>query len=580
MPKRPLTPTPSAALAAFLIAALGATAGTAADPPIFVEVAESSGLDFRHHTARVGDLQFPEMMSSGVALFDADGDGDLDIVLGQGAPLPGAPRPKAKASLDWPPARPGARLFRNRLERPGGELRFEDVTAASGLGATGAAMATNAADVDGDGDLDLFVSNYGPDTLWRNQGDGTFKDATSAAGLGDDGWSVGGTFFDADGDGDLDFLGLGYVEYDAAKNPTCFDDGSRRDYCGPDAFTGEINRLWRNRGDGTFDDVTQASGLAVEPLASLGVVAFDADGDGRLDLYIANDGQVNRLWLAGEDGRYREEGLFAGVALNGKGQAEAGMGIAIGDVDGDGGFDLLVTHLEKETHTLYLSQGGGLYDDRTIAWGLAAPSLPWTSFGTGFLDVDLDGDLDLFVGSGAVQEQEAQADAGNPFPLGQPNQLYLQRSGKLVEVAVPALKQATVTRAVAIGDLDNDGDPDVVVHNTGGRPQLLKNRAGDGKPWIGLRVLDNGRDALGARVELRRDGAPSLWRQVAVDGSYAASNDPRVVFGLDGARAKPTALVVHWPGGTGERFAIPETGRYQLLTRGQGTPDTAPGGTS
>jgi len=379
------------------------------------------------------------MAGQGAAFFDADGDGDLDAYLVQGAFLLEKDRGR---TLEKPPeAEPRDRFFRNEGVK-NGLPRFVDATEASGLRATGYGMGVATGDVDGDGHLDLFVANYGEDQLWRSRGDGTFEDWTKRSGVAGSpavngkGWSIGGTFADFDRDGDLDLFVLDYVRFDLESNPTCYADSSRKDYCGPASFKSAINRYYVNRGDGTFEDRTTPSGIGSHAGASLGVVAADFDGNGWLDRFVANDGEENNLWLNQGDGSFSDEALLSGLAFNREGQPEASMGVAIGDVDNDGDFDLFLTHLMGETNTLYAAQGAALFDDRTIETGLAAPSLGLTSFGTAFVDVDSDGWLDLVVISGAVRLLEDLAQAGDDYPLDQIDQLYMNRGGRFVDVCL------------------------------------------------------------------------------------------------------------------------------------------------
>jgi len=577
----------------------------AAETPYFAEVADDAGLDFVHFNGMRGKFYFPEVMGAAAALLDYDSDGDLDLFLPQGRPLVPGERPEA--SLRPPKAPLGDRLYRNDSPPPpadGGPRRlvFTDVSEAAGVRDTGPGatygMGVAAGDYDGDGRTDLYVTGYRGSRLLRNAGDGRFEDATARAGAADDRWAVSASFTDYDGDGRLDLYVTRYVDFDVAKNPACFAASSRRDWCGPADFPPQPDRLLRNRGPGpdgrvTFEDVSAASGIAGAPRPGLGVAAGDFDGDGRTDFYVANDGAPNQLWLGRPDGTFEDGALLAGVAVNREGRAEAGMGIAVGDHDNDGDDDLLVTHLNGETNTLYSALGGGLFEDVTDHAGLAADGLPWTSFGTAWIDVDNDGWLDLFVASGDVRTLETQAAAGSDFPLAQPNRLYRNlgpdargrvRFAPVEEWAGAGSEAEEVGRAVAIGDVDDDGDADLVVANDAGPVRLYRNLVGQDRPWIGFRLLEpsgrrlepGGREVLGARVEVVRAGGPALVRRAARDGSYAAASDPRALVGL-GDAPRIEAVRVHWPGGTVETWGPLEPGRYHTLVRGTAPPPAGAG---
>ncbi len=540
-------------LAAFL---LTAPSPTGAD--LFTDRAAERGLVFTYKTGQTGELFFPEIMGGGAALFDYDNDGDLDAFIVQGHPLkPGSPDPGPAA---W------GRLFRNDLPA----RRFVDVTEASGIRATGYGMGAATGDFDNDGRTDLYLANFGSNQLWRNNGDGTFTDVTAKAGVDDLRWSAGATFADLDRDGWLDLFVLNYVDFSRENNVRCNAPSSKRDYCGPSTFPPVTSRLLRNRGNGTFEDVSLRSGIGRKPGPGLGVVAGDFDGDGWQDLFVANDGAPNFLWINQKDFTFREDGLLAGVALNAAGRPEAGMGIALGDGDGDGDDDLLITHLTGEANTFYANQGGGLFEDATARSGLGAPSLPFTGFGTGWIDVDNDGLLDLAAFSGAVNLVGAMGSGEGLAPYAQPSQLYLnQGGGRFVPAGSAAFRKLAVSRGAAFGDVDNDGDTDILVVDAETPVRLLINEAGSRKPWLGLRL--NALNALGARVEILRKGAPSLWRRAATDGSYASANDPRVLVGL-GEAAEVTGVRVFWPDGSAESFPAPPLRTYTSLTRGTGKP--------
>jgi hypothetical protein len=562
------------ALAVLLL--LPATAGA----DLFVDRAAEQGLSFTYSTGQTGELYFPEIMGGGAALFDYDGDGDLDVFVVQGHPLkPGSPDP---GRAGW------GRLFRNDLITPLGKNpapRFVDVTEASGIRATGYGMGVAVGDYDNDGHPDLYLANFGSNQLWRNRGDGTFVDVTAAAGADDPRWSAGASFADLDRDGWLDLYVVNYVDFSLEHEVRCFAPSTRRDYCGPSSFGPLPDRLLRNRGDGTFEDVSLPSGVGRKPGPGLGVIADDLDGDGWPDVFVANDGAANFLWINQKNLTFREDALLAGVALNAAGKPEAGMGIAVGDADGDGDDDLLVTHLTGETNTLFVNLGGGVFEDGTARSGLGAPSLPLTGFGTGWLDVDNDGRLDLAAFNGAVNLQGAMGSGPGIAPYGQPAQLYLQKdAGRFVEAgadAGAAFHKIAVSRGAAFGDIDNDGDTDILVVDADGPVRLLIDEAAGKNPWLGLRLtgrLPGGkadRDLLGARAELLRKGAPPLWRRSSTDGSYASANDPRVLFGL-GAAADVTEIRVTWPDGSVESFPPPPLRAYTTLVRGTGKPAGSP----
>ena len=540
--------------------------GSSAD--LFLESAAASGLTFTHVNGAAGRFYMPELMGSGVALFDYDDDGDLDVFLVQGGPLePGAPRLRSGQAPRLPsrqaprlPSRqapPTSRLFRNDLPASGkGPLRFTDVTARAGVGLTAYGMGAAVGDYDNDGDLDLFVTSFGPETLFRNNGDGTFTDVTAAAGVSDPLWSTSATFVDYDRDGDLDLFVANYVDFTIAGNKSCTDALGGRDYCGPRAYRPVPDRLYRNEGNGRFTNVTDAAGISRADGAGLGVAAADYNGDGWPDIYVANDATPNQLWVNRHDGTFVDEGVLSGSALNAAGNPEGSMGVASGDADNDGDEDLFVTNIIGETFVLYVNDGHGNFEDARVRAGLAAPTAGVTGFGTDWFDYDQDGWLDLFVANGAVNVIEKQR--GQPSPFRMRNQLFHNAGGgRFVETtsqAGPAFTRAEVSRGAAVGDIDNDGDVDVVVTTNHGPVRLLINQQPSHLHWLQVRLEQpqGNRFGVGARVGVERAGRPTLWRRVKTDGSYLSASDVRVHFGL-GASASFDRVIVRWPDGKDEQ---------------------------
>jgi hypothetical protein len=469
-------------------------------------------------------------------------------------------------------------LFRNDLSsgadaRP--VLRFTNVTAASRIEATGYGMGVAAGDYDNDGWIDIYLTSWGSNQLWKNNGDGTFSDVARASGVDDPRWGTSATFFDYDRDGLLDLFVCNYVHYSFANHKPCYAASTALDYCGPLSYEPFPSRLLHNRGDGSFEDVSAASGIAREYGAALGVVAADFDGDRWPDLYVANDGTENLLWINQKNGSFRNQALLAGCAVNREGKAEGSMGVDAGDFDGDGDEDLFMTHIVGEHNTLYLSDGKGAFEERSVEANLAVASWNSTAFGTAWFDYDNDGWLDLFCANGAVKAIPELAAAGDPYPLHQRNQLFHNSgNGRFAEATASAgqvFELSEVSRGAAFGDLDNDGDTDLVVTNNDGRARLLLNTRGSLQPWIGLRLISPKlkRDLTGARVAVIRRGQPPLWRRAHTDASYCSSSDPRLLVGLGGSNPVE-GLQVLWPDGSAEEFPSPPPRAYTTLVQGTG----------
>jgi enediyne biosynthesis protein E4 len=540
--------------------------------PIFEDVAVQTGLKFRHYNGMTGKFFLPEIMGAGAALFDFDNDGDLDVFLVQGNVLEPGVKP-ANTLFPWRESTsPSGRLFRNDLQigKDGRRnLRFTDVTERSGITANGYGMGAAVGDINNDGWPDLYVTNLGSNQMFLNNRDGTFTDVTNKTGTDDTRWSASAAFFDYDRDGWLDLMVVNYAVFSTAISPNCYAATSARDYCTPRAFRSPGNRLFHNKGDGTFADVTVSAGLAEEFGHGLGIVTADFDLDGWIDIYVANDGDPNQLWINQRNGTFKNEALLAGTAVNRDGKAEAGMGVDASDFDGNGTDDIFVTHLMDETNTLYANLNKLLFEDRTRESGLGMPGRRFTGFGTLFFDYDNDGWPDLFVANGAVQLLPELMRKGDPHPLDQPNQLFRNEgNGKFVEVPDPVLQLLEVGRGAAFGDIDNDGDTDVLVTNNNGSAKLLMNQVGNRNHWLGLRLVGkNGRDMLGTRVEIVIAKGNVLWRRARTDGSYLTANDPRVLVGL-GSTSRVEAVRVHWPDGSVEEWKEMPVDRYTILKQG------------
>jgi enediyne biosynthesis protein E4 len=542
----------------------------------FTDRAGESGLDFVHFNGMTGAFHFPEVIPPGVAVFDYDNDDDLDVFVPQGQML--GERALSEA-LNRPQGPLKSRLYRNDLgihESRAHTLRFSDVTDASGIVVHGYAMGAATGDVNNDGCVDLYVTNLEVSQLFRNNCNGTFTDVSKASGAEDRGWSVSASFVDYDRDGWLDLFVGNYVHYTVDRDKPCLHSiGSLVDYCPPNVYRPQPGRLYHNNRDATFTDVTTAAGMSREFGPALGVSTADFNGDGWIDIYVANDGAPNQLWINGHDGTFTNTGLLAGVALGADGEAKGSMGVDAADFDHDGDEDLFVTELAREGHDLYLNDGSGVFVERAATAGIRLSSLPYTGFGTAWIDFDNDGWLDLLTVNGAVRHSAEALTRNEKFALQQPKQLFRNLgNGQFADVSKGAgavLRTPDVSRGAAFGDVDNDGDTDVIAANDNGPIRLLINNVGNTRHWVGLRVVGRqGRDIVGARVGIARANAPTLWRRVRADGSYASANDPRVLFGLGDTAAMIDKIRVEWPDGHAEEWTGVPADRYTTLREGEG----------
>jgi len=586
----------AACLAFFFFAACKAAPPPAGPAPAewFTEQAKAAGLDFVHANGMTGKFYYPEIMPPGVALFDYDNDGDLDVFAVQSVGK--------------------SQLFRNDLPstrandgaRSGQGLRFADVTAASGIVTKGYAMGVATGDVNNDGCVDLYVTELGPNQLFRNNCDGTFTDVSKASHTDDAAWSVSATFFDYDRDGYVDLFVGNYVDYAVATNRECFSMSGTLDYCPPHVYRAAPSHLYHNNHDGTFTDVTAKAGMAREFGPALGAVAADFNADGWPDLYVANDGQPNQLWINQHDGTFRNTALLAGVALSPEGLAKSSMGIDAGDFDNDGDEDLFITELTSQGHDLYVNDGTGTFEDRSPRAGLRLPSLPFTGFGAGWIDIDNDGWLDLVTVNGAVTQNLEALARKESFALAQRKQVFRNlgnpstSSGQAVQFEDATARAGTafglpeVSRGLAFGDIDNDGDLDMVIGNDSGPLRLYINNVGNRKHWMGLNLggperaalqkpdvgrafqarqalqkpdvgrAFQARQILGTRVGVTTSDGRTLWRRAHTDGSYASARDPRVLVGL-GDASGPAKIKIIWPDGKIEEKSDVAIDRYTSI---------------
>jgi enediyne biosynthesis protein E4 len=544
----------------------------------FIDAAKESGLHFWQYSGATGEYFLPEVMGSGAALFDYDNDGDMDVYFVQGT----SSMPTAN-SLAPPPAgwKPGNRLFRNNL-RETGKLTFTDVTDAAGVGAAGQGMGVAAGDYDNDGYTDLYVTSYGHNILYHNNGNGTFTDVTATADVASSDWSTSAAFIDYDKDGLLDLVVVHYVDFVQAP---CYSPEGSRDYCGPAGFKRTVTELYRNLGKGKFRNVTHETGLDAKAGPGLGILTGDFGSDGYPGFMVANDGAANHLWVSEprapqskpDDRVFEEEGLSHGLAYASDGKPRAGMGIAAGDLFGDGGESIIVTNLPSESFTLFQRQPNGDFVDATEQSGLSHISLPFTGFGVGLFDMENRGLLDMFSANGAVRMMTTEHKPGR-FPYGE-RKLLLRNAGKgkgLEDISASAglaFQVSEVSRAAAFGDVNNDGGVDILVTNNNGPAQLLLNTVPDRGHWLTVHLegTKTNRSAYGSEVKVfRRDGT-SMKRRVRGDGSYLAANDPRAHFGL-GKDTELDRVEVHWLAGECESWRPVKIDAILSLKEGDGQP--------
>lgn len=552
-----------AGTSALCIASLAAARQTAsptaaASLPTFTDVTSAAGLAFRHNSGAVGRKYLPETMGSGAAFFDADGDGWQDALLINSRNWPG--RPAAGASLHA--------LYRNNRNGT-----FTNVTARSGLGVSMYGLGAAAADYDNDGRQDVYITGLDGNRLFRGVGDGRFEDATTRAGVGASGFSTCAVWFDYDNDGRLDLFVCRYVEWSVKTDLFCTLDGQTKSYCTPESYTGQSPLLFRNTGTGTFEDVTRAAGLYDPASKALGAALIDHDGDGRLDLFVANDTQPNRLYRNRGNGTFTDVAVTAGVAFNEAGVARAGMGTDAADYDESGRASLVIGNFSNEMMALYTNEGNGLFIDEAPTSTIGRNSLLTLTFACFFLDYDLDGLLDIFAANGhvaddigRVQPRVAYAQLPHLF-----RNLGARRFEEVTARSGAALRRPMVARGAAYGDYDGDGDPDLLITTNNGPAALWRN---DGAARtralrIALRGTASNRDGIGARVSVRTADGKRRWQMVKTGSSYLSQSELPITFGLGQAQGVQ-AIEIVWPSGRVDRLAGEKGGQSLIVEEGRG----------
>jgi hypothetical protein len=539
------------------------TAAAPASEAVFTDATQAVRLDFAHQHSPTSNKYLIETMGGGVALVDYDNDGRLDMFFTNGArledPMPPGRQPDKSDRRFW------NRLFHQNAD--GGFTDVSERAGVTGLPQNRYDMGVAVGDYDNDGFADLYVTGYEGNTLYRNDGRGAFVDVTERAGVGASGWSASAGFFDADNDGDLDLFVSRYVTWSFEKNGYCGEKKpGYRAYCHPDNYEGAANVLFRNNGDGTFTDVSAKAGIANPAGKGLGVAFADYDADGRLDVYVANDSVQSFLYRNDGAGGFTEMGLLTGVGFTEDGKTFAGMGVDFADYDNDGRPDLVVTDLSNERYRLFRQNADGSFRDVTHASGVGAASLPFSGWSTRLFDYDNDGWKDLFVAQGHVMDTIEKTSPNLRYL--QPPLLLRNQAGRFVRVEPgEPFARDWAGRGAAFGDLDNDGDVDVVMSSVGQKAVVLRNDGGNRRPWIAIRTVGtrSNRDGIGCRIKVTSASGLAQDFTVTTAVGYLSASDRRLIVGL-GADTSASRVEVRWPSGAVQTFDRVEAGRTLVAT--------------
>ena len=523
--------------------------------PQFVEVTKAAGIDFVHNSGAFGKKYLPETMGAGCAFIDYDNDGWQDILLVNGKDWPGHPTGKGQT----------VKLYRNNQNGT-----FTDVTQNAGLAVPLYGMGVVVADYDNDHDDDLYISCLETDRLFQNQGDGKFVDVTTKSGIHNPGFGTSCAWFDYDKDGNLDLYVANYVEWTIETDLFCTLDGVNKAYCTPESYQGQSSRLFRNRGDGTFSDVSRLARIEDPTSKSLGVCAFDYNGDGWTDIFEANDTQPNKLYQNNRDGTFIETGMIAGIAYNESGTATGAMGTDAGDYDASGKESLVVGNFSNEMMNLYHNEGDFFIDDAPVA-NIGNPSLLTLTFSCFFFDFDLDGKIDIFATNGHVESEINAVQSEVTFP--QVPHLF-QNGGngtftEVVESVGSALQKPVVGRGAAYGDIDNDGDWDLLVTTSNGPAHLYRNEGGNRNHWIKLKLIGtkSNRNGIGAKITVQSKSSTQT-HTIKSGSSYCSQSELSTIFGLRNDSQVDTIQVV-WPSGTIDELANVKPNQFLIITEGE-----------